>query len=67
MSVEIAYAMDEMVKEGEADPDLLYEDAAHVFQAMFHYPDYAPQNRPALPPTAPLPLPPLEARSRVLE
>ncbi|WP_303760490.1 TetR/AcrR family transcriptional regulator [Sphingobium yanoikuyae] len=40
MSVEIAYSLDEMLKEKELDAELLFEDAAHVFSAMFHYPEY---------------------------
>ncbi len=42
MSVEIAYALDEMLKEGEAEAETLFEDANHVFAAMYAYPDYAP-------------------------
>jgi AcrR family transcriptional regulator len=40
LSVEIAYSIDEMLKEGEADPELLFQDVNHVFEAMFRYPDY---------------------------
>jgi AcrR family transcriptional regulator len=40
MAVEMAYALDEMLKEEEADRDALFEDAEHVFKAMFRYPDY---------------------------
>lgn len=40
MGVEMAYSLDEMLKEEEADRDALFEDAEHVFKAMFHYPDY---------------------------
>jgi AcrR family transcriptional regulator len=40
MSVEMSFAMDGMLHEGQADPDLLFADAVHVFQAMFRYPDY---------------------------
>lgn len=47
LSVEMAYAMDEMLKEGEAEPDDLFADANHVFHAMFHYPDYAPPHTPS--------------------
>ena len=42
MSVEIAYALDEMLKEGEAQAETLFDDANHVFMAMLDYPDYAP-------------------------
>jgi len=40
LSVEMAYAMDEMLKEGEADPDGLFADADHVFRSMLTYPEY---------------------------
>jgi AcrR family transcriptional regulator len=40
MSVEMAYALDEMLKEGEADPEALFEDAALVFRSMLTYPEY---------------------------
>lgn len=40
MAVEMAYSLDEMLKEGEADAELLFADASHVFEAMFRYPDY---------------------------
>ncbi len=40
LSVEIAYSLDEMLHEGEAEPESMYADAEHVFSAMFHYPDY---------------------------
>lgn len=40
LSVELAYAMDEMLKEDEAQPEELFADAKHIFDAMFHYPDY---------------------------
>ncbi|WP_336966522.1 TetR/AcrR family transcriptional regulator [Sphingobium aquiterrae] len=40
MSVEMAYSLDEMLKEEEADRESLFADAHHVFKAMFHYPDY---------------------------
>ncbi|NQE61338.1 TetR/AcrR family transcriptional regulator [Caulobacter sp. RHG1] len=43
LSVEIAYAMDEMLKEGEAEAETLFEDASHIFGAMLEYPDYAPK------------------------
>jgi len=41
MSVEIAYSLDEMLKEKEMDAEALFADAGHVFSAMFHYPEYA--------------------------
>lgn len=40
LSVEIAYSIDEMLKEGEADPEFVFDDIAHIFDAMFRYPDY---------------------------
>ncbi|WP_245892197.1 TetR/AcrR family transcriptional regulator [Novosphingobium guangzhouense] len=47
ISVEIAYSLDEMLKEGEMDPEALFADAEHVFRAMFHYPEYALPAEPA--------------------
>jgi AcrR family transcriptional regulator len=40
MSVEMAYSLDEMLKEGEAEAEPLFADAAHVFKATFRYPDF---------------------------
>lgn len=40
LSVEIAYSLDEMLKEEPHDAEALFADAHHVFRAMFDYPDY---------------------------
>lgn len=40
LSVEMAYSLDEMLKEDAADQAKLIEDAAFLFRAMLHYPDY---------------------------
>lgn len=49
MAVEIAYALDEMLKEGEAEPETLFEDVALVFRSMLAYPEYGlvPEPLPA--------------------
>lgn len=40
LSVEIAYSLDEMLKEEPHDAEALFADAHHVFRAMFDYPEY---------------------------
>ena len=40
MSVEMAYSIDEMLKEEDIDQERLLEDAAFVFRSMLHFPDY---------------------------
>ncbi|RDE05701.1 TetR/AcrR family transcriptional regulator [Sphingomonas aracearum] len=40
LSVEMAYSMDEMFKEEEADQNLVLADAAFVFRSMFSFPEY---------------------------
>ena len=40
MSVEMAYSIDEMLKEEDIDQELLLEDAAFVFRSMLLFPDY---------------------------
>jgi AcrR family transcriptional regulator len=47
LSVEMAYSMDEMLKEEDFDQDLLFEDAAFVFRSMFTFPEYERQPDPA--------------------
>lgn len=40
LSVEMAYSMDEMLKEEEFDQERLFADAAFVFRQMFSFPEY---------------------------
>ncbi|WNO53865.1 TetR/AcrR family transcriptional regulator [Stakelama saccharophila] len=40
MGVEMAYSIDEMLKEEDVDEAQLLEDAHFVLKAMFHYPEY---------------------------
>lgn len=40
LSVELAYSIDEMMKEEDVDREAILQDAHHVFRSMFHYPDY---------------------------
>lgn len=42
LSVEFAYALDEMLKEEAVDTENTFADAAYVFRTMTNYPDYAP-------------------------
>jgi len=44
MSVEIAYSIDEMLKEEEVDEDALLKDAHFLFKATFNYPEYLVQS-----------------------
>jgi AcrR family transcriptional regulator len=46
LSVEMAYSMDEMLKEEDFDQDRLIQDAAFVFRQMLNFPEYG--LRPAL-------------------
>lgn len=40
IGIEFGYALDEMIRETEADRGPVFADASLVFQAMAHYPDY---------------------------
>jgi AcrR family transcriptional regulator len=40
LSVEMAYSMDEMLKEEDFDQDRLLEDAAFLFRSMLNFPEY---------------------------
>jgi AcrR family transcriptional regulator len=40
LSVEMAYSIDEMLKEEDVDPEAVFADACFVFKAMFDYPEY---------------------------
>jgi hypothetical protein len=40
LSVELAYSIDEMLKEEDVDPEAVFADAGFVFKAMFDYPEY---------------------------
>jgi len=43
LSVELAYSIDEMMKEEDVDREQTLEDAHFVFRAMFDYPEYRRQ------------------------
>ncbi|RYD24973.1 MAG: TetR/AcrR family transcriptional regulator [Lysobacteraceae bacterium] len=40
LSVELAYSIDEMLKEEDVDPEAVFQDAHFIFTAMFDYPEY---------------------------
>lgn len=41
LAVEIAYSVDEMLKEDGDDRDAIFEDLTHIFRALFYHPDLA--------------------------
>jgi AcrR family transcriptional regulator len=42
MSVEIAYSIDEMLKEDAASPDDAMEDLTYIFKSLYYHPDLLP-------------------------
>lgn len=42
LSVEIAYSVDEMLKEEDIDRDKVFEDAHFVLRSIFQFPEYRP-------------------------
>jgi AcrR family transcriptional regulator len=42
LSVEMAYSIDEMLKEEATDRDLIFQDAGDLFRAIYYHPDYLP-------------------------